>query len=399
MKRIVLRLVLCFMYPLAAGAQVNWGAIYDFEFRKGGDGSSLERNEVINSNAYFSVHRFQLFMDAAIDDRIAFTAKLANNIVIGDKLKELEIQLAYVTFSGIGGYDFNVSMGRILTPFGLFAKRQLSPDNPLIGSPLYFQYQVNVSSKFGYRPQLATGDIYGGLSTMYLGGYYVGTELFGSIFNKLLDYDLALMNAPISTFNSDSNTNKGLSFHGRVGIQPALYLSFGASGSYGSFMDQSLENRFLEDLEQYKQLSLGFDVAFDWKHYKVVAEYISNRWKSPYIVIDYTVSPPYNSGLSPGVELDLVNRELLVDLKIDLPFLVGAYVAGRWNLLEFDTIDDPRNPGTSVAWASRVRRYAAGIGYKVSRMVLLKAGYEWTLVDSEPRPYLNMWGGQVSVVI
>lgn len=383
---------------MTSPAQVTWGAIFDFEFRKGGEGSSLERNELVDGNPQFSVHRFQLFLDAAVDDHVAFTAKLANNVVVQDDLKKIELQLAYVSFTDIAGRGLNVSVGRILTPFGLFAKRQLSPDNPFIGSPLYFQYQVNVSPTFGYRPTLTRGDIYGGLSTMYLGGYYTGVELFGTLFRETFDFDFALTNAPISSFRSDVNTNGGLSFQGRVGVRPAMFISAGTSLSYGAFMDESLENRFLEDLERYKQSSIGFDFTLDWQFYKLTGEFIYNRWNAPFIVIDYIVSPPYGSGLPSGAELDLVSREVLVDLKVDMPFLVGSYVAVRFNLLEFDTIEDPLNAGSAIAWASGVRRYALGVGYRLTRTVLFKAGYEWTLVDTEPRPSIDVWGGQVSVV-
>jgi len=92
---------------MTSPAQVTWGAICDFEFRKGGEGSALERNELVDGNPQFSVHRFQLFLDASIDDHVAFTAKLANNVVKVDALKEIELQLAYVSFTDIAGRDLN----------------------------------------------------------------------------------------------------------------------------------------------------------------------------------------------------------------------------------------------------------------------------------------------------
>ena len=74
-------------------------------------------------------------------------------------------------------------------------------------------------------------------------------------------------------------------------------------------------------------------------------------------------------------------------------------VSGRLNLLEFGTTDGPRDLGTMIRWDSRIRRYAVRVGYKISQTVLLKAGYAWTLVDTDPWPYLDVWGGQVSAVL
>lgn len=394
------------LIPMPVSSQITWNALYDFEFRKGGPGSSLDRNDVMNDNASFSIHRFQLFVNALVDDQISFTAKLQNNVIFGEKLKEVEIQLAYITFRGLFGEDINISAGRILTPFGLFPKRQLSRENPLIGNPLYFQYQLKVSPSLGYRPDLVPGDVYGGLSTMYLGGYNTGVEVFGSALDGLLDYDVAMMNAPMSIVISDINTTGDFSYQGRLGFQPFMFLGFGFSGNYGRFMDKNLggyrpviadstQKDFDENLDRYKQVAWGTDLTLSWAYYTVVAEYIHNRWSSPFIRTDIY---PYVSGLRKGEELNLVNREFLVDARVDIPFLVGLYVAGRFNVLTFGDIEDPRNRSFSKAWDNRVRRYAAGAGYKLARTVVLKVGYEWTIIDIDPQPYLNVWGLQLSAL-
>lgn len=394
--------------PVLSSAQISWTGIYDFEFRKGGAGSSLERNDVMNRHPHFLVHRLQLFIDAEVDQQISFTAKLQNNVIIGEKLKDIEIQLAHLTYSGLFGEDINISAGRILTPFGQFARRQLSTDNPLIGYPLHFHYQLKVSPVIGYNPNPDPSLAYGGLSTMYIGGYNTGVEVFGTTAGGFIDYDFAVMNAPMSLYTSDISTSSRLSFQGRVGIQPFMFLGLGLSGNYGRFIDESLPGlrgfsyligdsvvrKFDENIGKYNQLTAGIDLTFSWGFYTVFAEYLLNRWDAPF----FTPLPPtYPYRRVENVRL--INREILVDARVDVPFVVGLYVAARLNVLTFDDIDNPLSRGTSVAWDDRVRRYAVGVGYKLARTVTLKGGYEWTLLDINPRPYLNVWGVQLSAML
>jgi len=381
-------------------AQVSVSGIFDAEFRKGGDGSSFERNEFLTSHPSITAQRLQLFLDADLGEDVTFTAKLQNNEIYPYSLKTIELQLAYVTINNIFGQDVNFSIGRILTPFGQFAKRQLSTDNPLIWSPLYFQYSVKVSSSLGYRPNLAPGDPYGGLSTMYRGGYYTGAELFGSLGEIPIAYDLAVTNAPISIFNSELNPAKTLSYQGRLSTYPWMWLEVGVSASYGPFMDEALggfrqvvNDTVTWDLGRYKQTTIGLDVTVDWLYYRVTAEYIRNEWDSPFIV---TTTYPYTSGIPWRTSLKLSNNEYLVDIRVDIPYVVGLYLAGRFDLLEFDTINDPLNPGTSIRWDNTVRRYGIGAGYKLTRRMTLKAEYEWMDLTVTPKPYLNRWGMQVS---
>lgn len=402
-SRVKLTRIFAFLLLISQGSasQVSLSGIFDAEFRKGGDGSSFERNELINTHPHFSAQRLQLFLFADLDENVTFTAKLQNNEIFAARLKDIELQLAYVTLHEIGGIDLNLSVGRILTPFGLFAKRQLSPDNPLIGSPLYFHYQVKVSPYLGYHPTLVPGDPYGGLSTMYRGGYFTGAQVFGSLGSIPVGYDVAVTNSPISIFNSEVNSTKSLSYQGRVNFYPFLFLELGASGNYGPFMDEHLggfkpivTDSAAADLGRYKQTTLGLDVTVDWLYYRVTAEYIRNEWDSPFL---NTSTYPYTSGIPYGTSLKLFNNEYLVDVKVDIPWVIGMFVAGRFNLLEFDTIDDPLNPGSTIRWDNTVRRYGVGIGYRLTRRVLLKTGYEWMDIDMEPKPYVNRWGGQVGV--
>ncbi|HEY6953407.1 MAG TPA: hypothetical protein VI758_13445, partial [Bacteroidota bacterium] len=293
----------------------------------------------------------------------------------------------------------------ILTPFGAFARRQLSPDNPLIGNPLFFYYQTNVSPTSGYLDAngvLLSQSLYGGrLSTVYNGGYFVGVQAFGGFGENLFEYNIAVMNTPLCSPNTAVNLDKDAAFHGRVALHPFIWATIGLSYCIGSFLDHSNVNKFLSDsggTEQYQQRTFGLDLNLNYLYYELNVEYISNRFVAPYVVYDYRFNPPYISGLGHGSSLDLADNELLLDLKIDAPFYPGLFLAGRYNTLSFGNIVDPSNSlRNSIPWDRNVQKYAAGIGFKPARGVILKVNYEHTAVEIAPRPNLDVVAAQLSV--
>ena len=408
MRSLVLVIGLTVLWDAIAPAQVSWSGIYTFEIKQGGKDSRLDANKVYNKYLQINLHDLQLFLDAQVADDIFLSAKLATSPRNTSNLKGVNLELAYVTFSDLFGTGASISAGKIITPFGTYAKRQLSPDNPLIGTPLFFYYSENVSPSSGYLDStgvLLAQSLYGGrLSTIYYGGYFTGIELFGNLAGDLLFYDFAVMNAPLSSPASETNLNKQLTLQERVAVHPAIWGTAGISYSTGSFLDRGNVNYFLDNtgsVEDYKQNTLGFDLNLNYLYYELNAEYIMNTFHSPYAVYDYTLNPPYKSGLTGRTSLDLKSSELLVDVKFDAPFYPGLYLAGRYNMVSFGSIVDPFTAsstfGRSVPWDHDVTRFEVALGFKPARGVLTKLGYQWTKVNVNPRPDLDVFGFQVSV--
>ncbi len=404
MKRILFLVGLSSAVPALMFAQLSISGIYTFEIKKGGKDSKPKVNKVDNEFLQFNIRNFQLFLDAAVAEDITLSAKLASTKRDGDAIG-VDLELAYVSFLNIAGPALNFSAGKILTPFGTYTRRQLSPDNPLIGTPLFFYYATRVSPGSGYLDPsglLWADASYGGqLSTMYYGGYYTGIEFFGSFAEGALFYDLALMNAPLSSPHPGLNLDRQPAFHGRVAIQPAIWGTLGASFASGSFLERGSTNYFLDwnwNVEDYTQRTIGLDLNLSYTYLELNAEYIINRFHSPYIVRD---SLGYKSGLAWGSALDLKSNEMLVDLKVDAPFYPGLYIAGRYNAITFGKMRDPyaASPtfGQAVPWDRDVQRIEVALGYKVARPVLIKIGYQWTKIDVNPRPELDVVGSQISV--
>lgn len=408
-KRFRLIALMVWVFASVGWGQISWSGIYDFGLRKGGGDSAPTLNDLSNSYRQINIDRLQLFLDGSFTEDISFSAKVSAGSRLTKSPFQLNLELAFVTLSNLVGEALNVSAGKILTPFGLFPRRQLSPDNPLIGDPLYFRYPMNVSPQSGYLDSsgfLLAGSLYGGrLGTMYRGGYYTGIELFGSFADQLLQYGLAVMNSPLSAPNTTENLDKELALHGRIVVRPQIWGEVGFSYSIGSFLERAGVNAVVDPnggTGRFKQRTIGVDLTLSALYYEITAEYIVNRFNAPYIIYDFTVNPPYRQGLTGRDELLLSSREILVDVRIDAPFYPGLYAAGRYNAVRFGSIEDPFTGsstfGQTVPWDRDVTVIGAGLGFKPARGVLLKAGNEWIRIDKEPRPSIDWWGIQLSVI-
>ena len=407
MKRLRLLVVLLLFGSLTASSQVRWWGIYDFEVKKGGADSRPDLNGLPNSFTQLNVGQFQLFMDADISKTISATTMFSNTPPRSFDLKNLEVHLAYVTFQNLIGDAVSVSVGKILTPFGRFSKRQLATDNPLIGQPCFYAYQLNVSPVIGYLDSAhvaGAAQQYGDrLTAMYTGGYYVGAEAFGSFLNGFAEYGAAVMNAPLSASSGDYNLDRGLAFHGRAALHPAIWSTLGVSYAEGSFLQSAWTNQYFDSkiahIDRFKQSTVGVDLLLSYLYYELNAEYIFNRFDAPYIVLqgDYL----YTNGLPHGLSMNLDSNELLLDLKIETSLCPGLYLALRYDKLAFGDIQDP-NPvsstyGRSIPWDHSANRYAIGLGYKPEHSVLIKLGYEKTNLDLTPKPDLDVVGCAVVV--
>jgi hypothetical protein len=248
---------------------------------------------------------------------------------------------------------------------------------------------------------------YGGrLSTIYNGGYFVGVQAFGDFLDDVLEYNIAFMNSPLCSPNASVNLDNDIAFHGRLAVHPAIWGTIGLSYCAGSFIDHDPWNDFYSSpgwggTEQFKQSAVGLDLTLSYLFYEINAEFISNNFRSPYIVYNASYTPPWWTGLTNTRSLDLSSNEVLVDVKIEAPFYPGLFVAGRYNTLSFGSIVDPWQGsatfGKSIPWDRDVAKYAVGIGYKAARRILIKLGYERTVVEATPASDLDVIASQLSV--
>ncbi len=268
---------------------------------------------------------------------------------------------------------WQVDGGRFLSPFGAFYTRALPQDRLFITPPLGYQYYVNISSQVGYSPQLAEpatlridGNRDWGAPHAYFGGYATGLKVRHRFEQDSAVWDLALVSgAPnvISQFLSQPvHPTLITRFHWR----PTFFWRQGFSGSAGGFMQENTVNDTLASLTNFRQILLGTDWQVGFGYVEVSGEFFYS-W--------YHV-PVFNGELNQFQEIDgpqnwLTSWSGYADVRVDLPFLIGAYAGYRLGYLDFG----PGLPGSEGAWDQRVWRHTVGLGYQITSFVLLKSFY------------------------
>lgn len=375
-------------------SQILWNGIYTFEMKKGEEESSELTNDVRNGNFTIYPGKLQLFIDAEIDrDKIYFNSKIEANTTKSIKINPLTIYQISISFINLFNKDINIEAGKILTPFGRFLKLQHAQNNPFLSFPLSHRYYLPLSRINGFNGATLTQRLANtndpGLQIVYHGTYFSGIKLFGSLFNNNLLYDLAVTNTAISNYWSDLELNKQPSYTGRIVIEPEPWISVGGSFSTGAFMDETPSNVNL-DVNKYKQTAFGADFNLNYSYYDLTFEYINNKWNAPY----------FQPGMSGGLvlikdELDFHVNSVFTSLKIDLPFIVGLYLAVKYEMMNFNEVEFTDN--NKSKWYADLNSFEFAAGYKLSPRTLLKLSYQNNKKDVTPEPKDDILGMQISV--
>ena len=263
-KILQLSVILVFL-PILLMAQVEINGTLDLSVSQGGKESRFITNELANEfqNLHMSIYQLNLFVFAQVTDDFFVNVRLQWDTWGTGKLnREPRLSLAVISWepeeSSIG-----LSIGRFISPFGLYPRRILSADNLFAHSPLGYGYFINISDQRGYWPKAGDSGIYGpddvGLTTVYFGGYNTGFMLNWVIVPNLFSIDAAITNAAIAS-QSDYTNLANMGGIIRLGFQPIIYWQQGISLSHGSFMQRDGININYDDLEQYSQTVIGTDL-------------------------------------------------------------------------------------------------------------------------------------------
>lgn len=394
-KKLALKSFLVFSLIFSAKfsfAQIDFGGSLDLEFSVGGKDSQWIVNEVNNDfrEPHLSISQFNLFGSAWIDENFSVNTRMQFDTWGSGKLNNLRLSLVSLDWNS-SKLPLSASVGRFVTPFGLYPRRQLSISNPLVSMPLAYGYFVNVTPKLGlWRIAGNSGD-YGenshvGLSTIYYGGYTTGASFNWTILEEKMNLEVAALNAAISASEAYlNNTNYG--FAGRLGLQPKMWWQQGFSFGYGSFMQADTLNDLGFDYNDDYQMTLGTDWILSYSYFEFSGEVIYSKWKVP----SYRRGIFVTEGGEKLIEFELENYAFYTDLKFEPPFLSGSFISARFEKLIFSKFDNYSTPDDRIVtqeridsgivtkqketWDNDVTRYAIGFGYKLSRSVLLKVAY------------------------
>jgi hypothetical protein len=388
-KILQLAVILIFL-PILLIAQVEINGTLDLSVSQGGKNSQFITNELANvfQNLHLSIHQLNLFVFAQVTDDFFVNVRLQWDTWGTGKLnREPRLSLAVISWepeeSSIG-----LSVGRFISPFGLYPRRILSADNLFAHAPLGYGYFINISDQRGYWPKVGDSGIYGpddvGLTTVYFGGYNTGFMLNWVIVPNLFSIDAAITNAAISS-QSDYTNLANMGGIIRLGFQPIIYWQQGISLSHGSFMQRDGININYDDLEQYSQTVIATDLILAHSYFELSGEFLYSMWQVPmFIGTGFIEEEPLKLQ-----KMKLENYSAYLDFKFEPPFITGAYIAFRYDILNFMNSEDLKdvNSKNFNPWDNDVTRYSVAVGYKFARSVLLKIAYmDQTTANLDPDP-------------
>jgi hypothetical protein len=262
-------------------------------------------------------------------------------------------------------------VGKIPVHTGTWAPRTYSNHNPLIGIPLAYYYKSTLHASMmprdledvlskrggGQSGVVYTnldgsprGDTGSSLPMMYDNCWDYGAFALGS--SPRFDYAAGVtLGAPGAPVNGP-DSNGGVSVHAKVGVAPVSGLSLHLSFARGAYLTRDVVPYLPAGagLEDFAQTLWGASASYGWKHLTLNAEAFRNHFETPL----------RSDGLG--------HRSWYLEAMYD--FLPGWYAAARYDAMDFDTVDSAAGP---VAWDDDLRRIEAGVGYHVTRELLLKA--------------------------
>jgi hypothetical protein len=343
-------------------------------------------NRLTRGDSSFDPYGLRLFVDSQVTNRLA----VYSQFVLRDATTPY-VDGAYLLWSPLPSHDAHLLAGKIPWPIGTYAPRTYSNKNPLIGTPLMYQYHTTLVW-YEIAPSAdallaAAGSGQWGVSYFgYSEGYGmpiiddsywdVGVTLTGS--ERPFEYALGMTAGTPGWASTGKDENSGKTVLGRAGLAPLPGLRFGVSGAYGPYLIEDLNPELPpgKDANDYHQNLRMADVEVLVGHLEARAEGARNRWQTP-TVGDLDVKAGY------------------LEVQYALPF--GGFVAGRADRMRFGDIAD--STGALHSWDSNVDRFEIGGGYRFDRNMLMKLVYQSTRLHESSGTYrrLSLFAAQASI--
>ncbi|MCI4671264.1 MAG: hypothetical protein MRZ79_24200 [Bacteroidia bacterium] len=267
-----------------------------------------------------------------------------------------------------------VKLGRIQTPFGSFYDRALPQDRIFISPPIPYNYFINVSSFLGYsellrEPQVLTLDDQRdwGVPFTYELGYTTGLQFHWEPKKDTLSVDVAILQGnPTQIRLNQEVFQPNLML--RVNFQPTYFWKQGFSFNYGGFMLPSENNTILPQLNAYRQLLAGIHTELGYTYFEFRTEVLGSVfWVPVYLNEDDQFELDDNG--------EVLSRRLsslsgYADLKAEMPFWPGAYVAYRFGYMRFGPNPDENSDFSN--WDDNTFRHSLAIGVPINRNALFQ---------------------------
>jgi hypothetical protein len=348
--------------PAARAADVKAHALLDLVAATNTDALPLTWEDP--GVSAFDPYTLRVFADGRVTPKLEGHAQLAYREAIGARLIG-----AYAMFTPWADRDVHLAAGKIPWWIGTYADREYTDKNPLVGTPLLYQYRTPLrwydvdfsadallanAGRASGGGRTAGGPVYAiGAPVIWESWWDVGVMALGSV--RPFEFSLGVVQGTPGWGSSAEEENHGKSFLGRIGIAPHPALRAGVSGSTGPYLMSFLQDALPRGKtpEDYDQKLAMADLEVLTGHAEVRAEAYTNTWNTPY------------AG-------NLHVRGYYVEGKYTLP--AGFWLAGRWEIQRFSDVTD--STGLAQPWDIDRNRAEVGLGYRVSKDVLAKIVFQ-----------------------
>jgi hypothetical protein len=273
----------------------------------------------------------------------------------------------------------DIQVGRIPPTFGAYRRRIYGPDNPLIGTPLAYQYLTSLRADAlpasvddllkmrgrGWRVAYPVGSIEAAHGLPLVSSLRWDTGVQVRVGRDRIAVTGALTNGTLSNPRVQDD-NAGKQVVGRVELRPTAAWIIGVSGARGPYLSGSLSDALPAGTTNGNdtQQAFGVDVDYSYGHLLVRSEVILSHWDVP--------------GISESRDtLGAASWSLEARYKLR----PDIYAAARVERLEFTSIEGPN--GTREPWDAPVSRVEIGGGYYFARSLIGKASYQWNWRDTD----------------
>jgi hypothetical protein len=347
----------------------------------------------------FLNYRFTFYVDAQVGDQVYFFAQTRIDRGFDPSESQGQVRLDEVALRVTPWKDgrFSLQIGKFGTIAGNWVSRHDSWANPFITAPLPYenltgiwdgmavdsmttlQYWGHVyPSQRGESAAATYADKTLRLPVIWGPSYASGVAIFGAL--GKFEYAAEMKNSALcSRPEAWDVTEVGFeypTFTTRLGFRPNPTWNFGVSGSTGSYLvpDANFSVAPGYNRGDYRQLLLGQDISFEWRHFQFWAEFFETRFEIP------------------GVgNADTFSYYLEAKYKFT-PQLFGAL---RWNQQLYSTLPDEN--GNQAVWGRDLWRIDAALGYRFSTHLQGKLQYTVQHEDFGVRYYDQMVAAQFTL--
>ncbi|HUR21363.1 MAG TPA: hypothetical protein VMZ90_11180 [Vicinamibacterales bacterium] len=309
----------------------------------------------------------QIRMRLMLEQRLPARVDLLGEVRVENDL--LNAPALFVRWQPWASRPLHIQAGRLPLTVGAFARRAYGSDNLMVGVPLVYQYLTSVRPDAlpqtpddilrmrarGWRPSYPIGSasVAPGLPIVAYSRGDAGVQM---------QWTAATWTAAAAVTRGTAadprvrDNNSGVTVSSRMAMMRPSGWTIGVSGARGSWVGRSVTSLLAAGQQgrSTSQTLLGVDTEFARGHWILRGEW----WHSSFAVPTLTQTLSAAGGFA----------------EARYRFLPRWQISGRADRLTFSTI---AGAGGEVSWDAPLWRVEGALGYRVSRHVDLRAGYQY----------------------